>query len=289
MNCLYCECGATTLHSSERKEYVALGEIYRELEDFFSRHPDPDFLTFSGNGEPTLHLGLGEVISFLKQRRPAVPVAVLTNGSLLGDPAVRKDLHRADLVMPSLDAATDAALARINRPSGGLTAGAYTGGLLQFAREFNGRIWMEVLILPGYNDDAENLEEIKRILHQVQPERVQLNTLDRPGIISGLKGAGRPELEGIADFLELPAVEIIASFKDKHERQDKGAGEEAADPGAAIMEAVSRRPCTLEDLRTMLGAKRTVLEALLEQLIAEGQVVSSTEERGIFYHTPRKN
>jgi len=113
LNCVYCECGGTTTLTRERKEYVPVEEVYDELKDYFKHHPDPDYFTFSGAGEPTLHLHIGEVIAFLKEVRPGIPVAVLSNGTLFGDPEVRADLLQADLVLPSLDAATEEAFSFI--------------------------------------------------------------------------------------------------------------------------------------------------------------------------------
>jgi len=145
LNCIYCECGATTSLTHERKAYVPVDEVYSELNDFFKNNPDPDYLTFSGAGEPTLHSHIGEVIAFLKELRPSIRVAVLTNGTLFGDPEVREELMLADLVLPSLDAATDLAMRRINRPRRELKASGYIKGLIEFSREFKGEIWLEIL------------------------------------------------------------------------------------------------------------------------------------------------
>ncbi len=196
LNCVYCECGATTVLTHDRKEYVPVNEIYSELKDFFKHNPDPDYLTFSGAGEPTLHSHIGEVIAFLKELRPAIPVAVLTNGTLFTDPELRKELMRADLVLPSLDAATDEALRKINRPRRELLASAYIDGLIDFSREFEGEIWLEIFLLPGYNDDQKNLEALKEAAMSINPQRIQLNTLDRPGTVEGLHPMSMERLEG---------------------------------------------------------------------------------------------
>ena len=115
LNCVYCECGPTTKLTRERREYVPVEKVFEELTDFFENNPDPEYITFSGAGEPTLHSHIGEVLGFLKELRPHIPVAVLTNGSLFCDPEVREELLQADLVLPSLDAATDAATATATR------------------------------------------------------------------------------------------------------------------------------------------------------------------------------
>jgi wyosine [tRNA(Phe)-imidazoG37] synthetase (radical SAM superfamily) len=278
LNCVYCECGATTGLTHERKAYVPVEEVYSELKDFFKNNPDPDYLTFSGAGEPTLHSKLGEVIAFLKELRPSIPVAVLTNGTLFSDPEVRAELMQADLVLPSLDAATDLSLRRVNRPQRSLKAADYVNGLVHFSRQFNGEIWLEILILPGYNDGEENLKALKKAIGEIQPNRIQLNTLDRPGSIEGLLPARMTQLQEIATFFGHSQVEIIAPPQErKHERSYR------SDVESAIMETISRRPCTLADLEKILGLNVNEINKYLGALEETGKVETVEEERGVFY------
>jgi wyosine [tRNA(Phe)-imidazoG37] synthetase (radical SAM superfamily) len=278
LNCIYCECGATTELTRERKEYVPVNEVYSELDDFFGQNPDPDYLTFSGAGEPTLHIHIGGVIAYLKKLRPAIPVAVLTNGTLFGDPAVREELMQADLVLPSLDAATDLALRRINRPPRNFRAAEYVEGLISFSQEFKGEIWLEILVIPGYNDGDQNLQALKEAVHQINPGRIQLNTLDRPGSVEGLMPAPMSQLQEIAAFLE-GKVEIIAPPQQRsHEKSYR------TDMENAILETISRRPCTLSDLSQILGLHIHEINKYLGVLEKEGRVKTVQQERGTFYH-----
>lgn len=278
LNCVYCECGSTGELTFERREYVPVDEVYAELEDYFNRHPDPDYFTFSGAGEPTLHVHMGEVIAFLKEHRPEVPVAVLTNGTLFSDPEVRAELMLADLVLPSLDAATDLALRRINRPLRSLKAAAYVDGLVQFRKEFKGKIWLEILILPGYNDGEENLKALKAAVGRIQPDKVQLNTLDRPGTLEGLLPAPMSQLRDFASFLAGPEVEIIAPPQKKsHKRTYR------SDVEGAILETISRRPCTLHDLAAILGLHVNEVSKYLREMEDEGRIARTEQERGVFY------
>lgn len=283
LNCVYCECGATTSLTEARKEYVPVEAVEAELEDYFANHPDPDYLTFSGNGEPTLHIHLGRVIGFLKKLRPAIKVAVLTNGTLLKDPVVRTELMKADLVLPSLDAAIDTALRKVNRPTKNLTVREYIDGLLRFSREFKGEIWMEILILPGFNDDRENLEALRKVMQEMNPARVQLNTLDRPGTIDGLIPASDIKLREIADFMEMEQVEIIAPPKKRGETKAY-----RDDVENAILGTISRRPCTLGDLENILGLHVNELNKYLGVLEETGKITVSRQARGIFYQLPGK-
>jgi len=278
LNCVYCECGATTTLTRDRKEYVQLDEVYGELNDYLKNNPDPDYFTFSGAGEPTLHLHIGEVIGFLKKLRPAIPVAVLTNATLFSDQVVQKDLMQADLVLPSLDAATDLALRRINRPQRSLKASDYVDGLIRFSREFKGEIWLEILILPGYNDGEENLIALKEAVSKIKPARIQLNTLDRPGTLEGLLPARMVQLQEIGDFLQGDNVEIIAPPEDRGKVKSY-----RSDMEAAIMETISRRPCTLSDLEQILGLQLNDINRFLGILEEAGKVESVEQERGTFY------
>jgi wyosine [tRNA(Phe)-imidazoG37] synthetase (radical SAM superfamily) len=280
LNCVYCECGATTRLTHERKEYVPVKEVFSELDDFFRHNPDPDTLTFSGAGEPTLHAHIGEVIDYLKTLRPSLPVAVLTNGTLFTDQQVRKELMQADLVLPSLDAATDKALRKINRPRKELRAADYIRGLVDFSREFRGQIWLEVFLLPGYNDDEENLEALKKAVGEIKPHRIQLNTLDRPGTVRGLHPVPMERLEEIAAWFGMEQVEVIAPPPKRKEARAY-----RDDLESAILETISRRPCTLEDLEKILGLHIHEINKYLGVLEEAGKIESIRQERGTFYQT----
>lgn len=278
LNCVYCECGATNTLTSERKEYVPVAEVFTELKDFFAHNPDPDYLTFSGAGEPTLHSHIGEVIAFLKKLRPSIPVAVLTNGTLFSDPEVRQELMQANLVLPSLDAATDAALRKINRPERSLQADTYIEGLVRFSQEFQGELWLEIFLLEGFNDDLQNLEALKEAAVKINPTRIQLNTLDRPGTVDSLHPLPMNRLEEVAAFFGMDKVEIIAPPQERQEVKSY-----RSDLENAILETISRRPCTLEDLEKILGLHINEINKYLGVLEESGKIESSRQERGAFY------
>lgn len=278
LNCVYCECGRTTNLTHDRKEYVPVKDVFSELEDFFNNNPDPEYITFSGAGEPTLHSHIGEVLGFIKRLRPQIPVAVLTNGSLFSDSEVRKELMPADLVLPSLDAATDTAFRKINRPVRNFTIDKYIQGLIDFSNEFKGEIWMEVLILPGYNDDMDNIHALKEALLKIKFNRIQLNTLDRPGTVEGLRAATLAELKRIVKHWEMENVEIIAPPQDRQDVKSY-----RTDVESVILETITRRPCTLSDLEQILGLHINEINKYLGVLEEAGKVASVEQERGTFY------
>lgn len=278
LNCIYCECGATTHLTTERMEFVSYNEIISELTDFFKNNPKPDYITFSGAGEPTLNVHIGKVIDYIKTNYNNTPIAVLTNGSLMNNPQVRKELLNADLVLPSLDAATEDAFKKIDRPCNSLNVNDYINGLIEFSNIFKGTIWLEIMILPGINDDLENLKLLKEAIVKINPTKIQLNTLDRPGVIDKLRSATRIELNNIIDLWQLPNVEIIASSINR-----KVNTAFRKDMENAIMETISRRPCTLDDLEKILGLHINEINKYLDILDSENKIETYRQDRGIFY------
>ena len=278
LDCVYCECFHTTKITLERLEYVLYEKVTRELEHFFANNPDPDFITFSGSGEPTLNIRIGDVIRFIKHIKPGISLAVLTNGTLLGLKRVRNELMMADVVLPSLDAATDATFKKINRPYKDLDISDYINGIVAFRREFKGQIWLEVLIIPGYNDSEHELVSLKNAIELIHPDRIQLNTLDRPGTLSDIRAATNAELKYIADFWKLSNVEIVAASSVR-----KNIKSYRKDTESAIMETVSRRPCTVEDLSIILGMHQSEVNKYLDVLEAEKKIISLRQDRGVFY------
>jgi wyosine [tRNA(Phe)-imidazoG37] synthetase (radical SAM superfamily) len=283
LNCIYCECGKTNNLTSERKEYISYNEVTNELDDYFSINPDPDYITFSGSGEPTLNSRIGDILNFIKKKNPDIPVAVLTNGTLFSKKEVRKELLKADLILPSLDAASENALMKINRPENSIEIEAYIQGLIDFRKEYSGKIWLEVLIIPGFNDDADDLKLLKEAIEKINPDRIQLNTLDRPGVINNIYAASRSRLNEIADFFNFENIEIIASTK-----QRKNNKSYRNDMETTIMETIFRRPCTLDDLVKILGSHINEINKYLDVLESEGKIKTIRQERGVFYQIANK-
>ncbi|MDZ7333782.1 MAG: radical SAM protein [candidate division KSB1 bacterium] len=277
LNCIYCECGKTTHMTLERAEYVPTNEVIAELTKYLSQGPMLDFVTFSGAGEPTLHSGLGQIIIFLKQQFPQYKIALLTNGTLFFQPALRQEVANIDLILPSLDAADDQTMRRINRPHRLITASKLISGLVELKKIQTGLMWLEVFIVPGINDHPDHIEKLKEAIHQIKPDLVQLNSLDRPGTEHWVSSASLEQLQDIAERLDWP-IEIIAKFPMKKETPVY-----REDVAAAILEMIQRRPGTAEDLSQMLGLHITEVNKYLGQLIEMGVVHTRQMERGVFY------
>jgi len=282
LDCVYCEVGKTTKLTLERKEYILFDKVIEELTLYFKNNTDPDYITFSGSGEPTLNSRIGDVLKFIKEKKPAIPIAVLTNGTLLFDAKVREEIKEADVVMPSLDAATNPVFLKINRPAPELDIEKYIQGLIDFRKEFNGKIWLEIFILPEYNLEETELKELEQKIAKINPDSIQLNTLDRPGVVANLHSASRKELEKIVDLWNFKKVEIISAVA-----QRKNIQSYRSDAETAIIETISRRPCTIEDLMKILGIHINEINKYLAVLEEEKKIETIRQERGLFYQIPR--
>ncbi|MDO5576228.1 MAG: radical SAM protein [Fibrobacter sp.] len=250
-NCIYCECGETTNLTQERREYVPTKDLINELDHYLSKSPKLDYVTFAGSGEPTLHTGIGEIIRFVKDKYPQYKTAVLTNGSLLHLPEVRDAVRLCDLVKPSLDAVSEEAFKAISRPECNLQNKIIVDGIIQFSKEYHGALWVEVFIAQGINDNQKELELIKKALLEINPSRVQINSLDRPGAVDWIKPASSETLQKIAEYFKPLAVEIV-SRKATQAIHDDYTNEDAKE---AVLSLVRRRPSTVEELSVIAGLR----------------------------------
>lgn len=278
LNCIYCECGKTTDLTMVRREYVPIEAVKAEFSDYLANHPKPDYLTFSGSGEPTLNSLIGEAIRFIRTHDADIPVAVLTNGTLLFDPRVRHELSAATVVMPSLDAATGRVFRKINRPHQRLTIHHLIEGMRRFREDFSGRLWLEIFIVPGLNDTRAELTALKRAIETIAPDQVQLNTLDRPGPVPDIRAATPEELDRIIRFWGLDNTSIIAKAPAR-----KRLVAYRDDVESAILETIARRPCTMEDLMNILGLHANEINKYLDVLEAGNEISVTRQARGQFY------
>jgi wyosine [tRNA(Phe)-imidazoG37] synthetase (radical SAM superfamily) len=276
---VYCECGATTYRTTRREIFFPVKEIYIELTDFLSLSPSLDYITFSGSGEPTLSLSIGEVIRFLKDNYSSYQVAVLTNGSLLSDPDVRKDLLHADVVLPTLSTVVKQTFLKIHCPDPKISLERMLSGLVQFRKEYSGKIWLEVFIIPGINTSDEELAGLRNIIKDINPDRVQLNTLDRPCTEEWVRPANRVDLDRVQKMLEFAAAEKVerpphSTWKTSY----------AQDPVKQIYEMLKRRPCTVDDIVSATGLHTVEVAKILREMTATQDIQLKREDRGLFYY-----
>ncbi|MDD5011289.1 MAG: radical SAM protein [Phycisphaerae bacterium] len=271
-DCLYCQVGLTTQKTIERKCWVSVEEIIAELKDKLSTKPD--CITLSGSGEPTLYSDCGRLIAEIKKITD-VPIAVITNGSLLFMPEVRKDIKNADIVMPSLDAGDEETFKKLNRPAEEITFDKMLKGLIDFRREFTGKYWLEVFLIAGLNDSDEQIDKLAACIEKIKPDCVQLNTVTRPPA-DNAGAVSHQRLEQIAKKI-YKNTEVIADFKSNVQIGDFKAKSED------IVEMLKRRPCSAEDIAG--GLKMSKLEVLkhIEKLIGAGKIEPAKQNNTVYY------
>ncbi len=275
LDCAYCECGKTTKLTVKRKAYVPTQEVLAELSAYLESRPELDYITFSGSGEPTLHSGIGEIIRFIKNAYPMYKVALLTNGTLFHLPAVREAVSCADLIVSSVDAAIKESFDTINKPHPKLDLAQMLEGLRLLREGYSGQLWIEFFVVPGINDNDAELGKVGAIAKSVSADKIQINTLDRPGTDDWVAPADKETLARIAVSLaEAEAVGPAAAS-----RRERSIGK----PSRRILSTVRRRPSTIEDLARSIGIPAPEVAACMATLLEEGQVVKKTMERGVFY------
>lgn len=208
-DCVYCECGRTSHLSYQREVFFPVSEVTRDLDRYLSRSPELDYITFAGSGEPTLSLSIGSVIGYLKDTYPRYKVAVLTNSSLMIDPIIRSDLLRADLVIPTLSSVHKETFTRICRPVQNVSVDRIIQGLISFRSAYGGKIWLEVFVIPGLNTTDDELISLRDAILMIKPDKIQLNTLDRPGTERWVEPVPAGMMREIQKILGLPNVEVI--------------------------------------------------------------------------------
>lgn len=203
-DCVYCQAGATTELTKERKEYISIEEILQEIKTWLLENRAEaeklNYITLSGSGEPTLNINIHLLISGIK-KLASIPVAVITNASLLNIPLVREALKPADLVVPSLDAVTSALFSEINRPQKEINVSDIIEGLVSFRREFKGRIWLEVMLVKGINDDLRHIKKIKEAAERINPDKIQLNSPVRVTAQDNIFSVDKRKLRKIKEIL----------------------------------------------------------------------------------------
>ena len=275
-DCIYCQIGKTTEKTLVRKEYVSVEEILEELRSFFMGEDlSVDHISLGGSGEPTLHSRIGDIIRGIKVIT-SVPVAVITNGALLSDEAVRKDLLEADVVLPSLDAVSPEVFEKINRPRYGFSVERVIEGLVEFRKTYEGKIWLEILFCKRVNDTPEELARMKETVSRIQPDQIHLNTVVRPPSEKWVAPLTQSEMEQIRAFFGERAS-IIPEF-DRH-LSIPTEGEVAE----RVLDILRRRPLSLSDLTKMINISGEKIEASMVPLVAEGKVRIRLVGDSIFY------
>jgi wyosine [tRNA(Phe)-imidazoG37] synthetase (radical SAM superfamily) len=275
-DCIYCQLGRTTNQTLERKAYVSGKLVIKQLQEKLpTLATPPDYMTFSGSGEPTLNSDIGWMIKEIK-KLTEIPIAVLTNGSLLHLESVRKALLPADLVIPSLDAGTPYLFRFINRPHPSLHFNQILRGLREFCSEYSGQVWLEVMLCGGFNDDPKEIHRLREEIEGIGPDKIQLNTVIRPPAEYFANPLSPERMEEMrllfSGRAEVLPRECTAPASRVYGRMDQ-----------EILALLERRPCSLEDLSLAFGISPENLAACLKELRKKGAVRYNIHNHTVFY------
>ncbi len=275
-NCLYCQLGPSSQKTVKRFSFLKLSKFKEDLKEIVSKGPKINYITISGSGEPTLHKGLDKVIAVIKKvTQNKYPVAVITNSSLLYKGEVRDELGKADLIVPSLDAATEKTFSKINRPAKGITLKRIVSGLISLRKEFKGKIWLEIMLISGINDSKREIDKFREIIDKINPDKIQLNLPVRPAGVK-ISLPSRSKIEMIKKVLGKTA-KVVVKFSLK-----KKGGKAYENLKRDIFNFLKVRPATLEDLTRSLTANPNEIVKQLSLLLARKKIKMS-RIRGVKY------
>ncbi|MCJ7730494.1 MAG: radical SAM protein, partial [Sedimentisphaerales bacterium] len=270
LDCIYCQLGRTAQKTLQRRQYVPPLAVLAEIEHRLAEGLDADFITISGSGEPTLNSALGEIIVGIKNLTK-IPVAIMTNGTLLYDKDVRADCAKADVVLPSLDAADEQTFRKINRPYPDISIEKLISGLSSFRDEFAGRIWLEVFLVEDVNTDAAAIAKISEAIKRIRPDKIHLNTAVRPTAEKNVRRVDVEKLNAIAAQLG-PRCEVVADFSPQRYT------EHVVNKAQDVLSVLKRRPCSLDDICSGLGISQAEALKYITHFRQQGLVHS--EQKG---------
>ena len=225
LNCIFCECGATKKIQLKRQRFKDMNEILDEIQSVL-KVIKPDYITFSGSGEPTLSLDLGNISKAIKENlKYKGKICLITNNLLLADKQVIKELEYIDLIIPTLNTLRQDIFEKIVRPDYRTSVDEIRKGFINLNNSnYKGKIWIEIFILENINDNKENFIEIANFLNSenIRYDKIQLNTIDRVGAERDLKAISYDKIFKAKEILEengLHNIEIIKSLSELEENQ----------------------------------------------------------------------
>jgi wyosine [tRNA(Phe)-imidazoG37] synthetase (radical SAM superfamily) len=264
-----------------RAEYAPTQDILDEVKKILKADTHIDYLTFSGSGEPTLHKSIRYLITEIK-KITRIPVAVLTNGSLLYLPEVRDDLMNADVVLPTLCTVNKEIFRKIHRGHIDLDLDLIINGYVEFRRSYRGKIWLEVMLIKGINDKSAHAMELKKALERINPDKIHLNTVVRPPSEEHAHPVSEKTMQSIKALLG-SKCEIIADFK-----RSAMTGQHL-DHMKQIAATIARRPVTIDDLVRITGLHRNEILKHIQILLNQRKIEISKHDQKEYYRKVRRS
>ncbi len=273
LNCVFCQLGRTVNQTVTRDEYVPTDAVLAELDTWLKTDGEADYITLSGAGEPTLHSRFGEVFEFI-HARSSIPTVLLTNGTLLYLPEVRKAARFADIVKVSLSAWDQASYKRVNRPHPKLSFKHLVEGQKTFRTQFERQLWMEVFLIDGFNSMPADVRKIAALAKAIAPDRIHLNTAVRPPAEDFVTSLSLDKLSSLTHLFQ-PTAEVIADLKVPSKPMQ--ANEDS------ILSMLQRRPCTSEQVAEVFGLHLNEAAKYLGRLMHNHQIRAEYRNTIVYY------
>lgn len=280
LDCTYCQLGPTTRLTTVREEFFPLDRVLDDVRAARAHGPTPDVVTLAGSGEPALYRPLDELIDGLHGLGDA-PVLFLTNGALLFEPEVAAAARRADILAPSLDAGDPETFRVLNRPEPSIDFERMLQGLERACRDHPGTVRLEVMLVRGVNDTPRALEALAGRIAGLRADSVDINTPVRPVPARGVEPCQAGTLERAREMFG-PYARIVASTY----RGPPAPEELEQDSGAAVLDMLARRPCTLDDIHVALGIHRNQIVKVLDQARSDGIIEERAADGQTYFFVP---
>ena len=274
LDCVFCQLGRTTHKTVERRDYVDMEEVLNELEEWLKTDGQADYITLSGSGEPTLHERFGEVLSLIREKNE-IPSLLLTNGTLLHLPEVRKAAALASIVKISLSAWDQASFGWVNRPHAELRFEDLISGEKAFRREYAGQLWMEVFLVSGMNAMPGDVSRIAALAEEIGPDRIQLNTAIRPAAEDFAVPVSQERMVELTGLFH-PKAEIIAEFSNQKDLKLRANKE-------SVLAMLQRRPCTADQIADGFGMHLNEVSKYLGNLLNTHQIRIERKGGTVYY------
>ncbi len=285
-DCIYCQLGRKRRKvrgPHEVKEaFPSPQKIAEGVKTALEEHAHIDYVTFSGSGEPTLNPRLAEAVEAVRAISK-IPIALITNASLLTRAEVLETAAQCDLVLPSLDAGDQNTFLCINRPAPGFAIDEIAAAIATLARRVP--IWLEVMLVQseecGSNTSKEAIDDLIEKIQVIRPHEVTLNTCVRPPaepvdpVPEETLGEIRARMEA-----ELPGIPIVVVPKRTQTRSKLLREEEVS---SEILRMFSVRPCTPVDLADTLGLNPAEVGKHLARLVESGKIVRRIQAGQLYY------
>jgi wyosine [tRNA(Phe)-imidazoG37] synthetase (radical SAM superfamily) len=277
-DCPYCQVGATTSKTVERREYVPTAEILAEFDQWLSTDGRADCVTLAGSGEPTLHSGFGEILAGVAARSRFKRV-LLSNGTFFWMPEVRAAAALSDVVKGTLSAWDDASFQALHHPHASLGFDRFVAGLCDMRSGFAGEYWIEVFLVPGLNDGDDQVRRMAALAQRIRPDRIHLNTAVRPPADAAVQAVPYERLAELATWFT-PTAEVAASGRPA---DGASGGHVVGDLAERLCALVSRHPASAADLAASMAIDRNAAESILKQLVQDGRLKTETRGGTTFY------